>query len=119
MREMKKTMEAEKAAEAAFVLYHRDTTADISGKTTKKELDEEDLATTKSTIATKMEEMTKNMDMVDAAIGELEGLKPMCIDSGMSYEERVAKREEEIEHLKTALCILDESKVEAECQGKR
>lgn len=115
-REARKTTDAENEAQAAFVLYDRAAKGDISAKTTKKELDEEDLATTKATIESKMEEMQKNMDLVDQAVSELEALKPMCIDSGMSYEERVAKREEELEHLKTALCILDEAKVETECQ---
>jgi hypothetical protein len=32
-------------------------------------------------------------------------LKPTCVDTGMSYEERVARREDEIESLKKALCI--------------
>ena len=41
------------------------------------------------------------------AMQELEELKPACVDTGMSYEERVARREEEIEALKEALCILD------------
>jgi hypothetical protein len=115
-REDKQTFEAEKEAQAAFVRYDRSAKADIAAKTTKKELDQEDLTTTKATIESKMEEMKKNMDLVDQAVAELEALKPMCIDSGMSYETRVEKREEEIEHLKTALCILDEAKVEAECQ---
>merc|ERR1719498_935039 len=80
-REARKTMEAEKEAQAAFVLYERAAKADIASKTTKKELDMEDLTTTKATIATKMEEMQKNMDLVDQAVSELEDLKPMCIDS--------------------------------------
>jgi hypothetical protein len=37
------------------------------------------------------------------------------LDSGVSYEERVQKREEEIDALKTALCQLDPEGVEAEC----
>merc|ERR1719235_305596 len=115
-RTIRTTVQAEKDAAAAFVIYERGAKADIASKTTKKELDEEDLATTKTTIATKMKEMQENMDLVDAAASEIEQLKPMCIDSGMSYEERVKAREEEIEHLKTAMCILEENKVEAECQ---
>ena len=34
----------------------------------------------------------------------------------MSYAERVAKREAEIEALKSALCMIDPEKKEAECQ---
>ena len=40
------------------------------------------------------------------SIKELLELKPVCVDTGMSYEERVARREDEIESLKKALCIL-------------
>merc|ERR1719473_2636045 len=80
-RTIRKTTEAEADAHAAFVLYERATKADIASKTTKKELDEEDLETTKTTIATKMEEMQSNMDLVDEANKELEQLKPMCIDT--------------------------------------
>ena len=40
---------------------------------------------------------------------ELEKLKPVCVDSGMSWEERKARREQEIESLKEALRILEET----------
>jgi len=39
---------------------------------------------------------------VKVAIRELLELKPTCVDIGMSYEERVARREDEIESLKTS-----------------
>jgi len=40
------------------------------------------------------------------AIQELLDLLPQCVDTGMSYKERVARREDEIASLKKALCIL-------------
>lgn len=40
------------------------------------------------------------------SLKELLELKPACIDTGMSYEDRVAMREEEIAALKKAMCIL-------------
>jgi len=40
------------------------------------------------------------------SIKELMELKPVCVDTGMSYADRVAMREQEIESLKKALCIL-------------
>ena len=40
--------------------------------------------------------------MLDDTLKELEDLKPTCVDTGMSYEERVQKREEEIDALKKA-----------------
>jgi len=46
-------------------------------------------------------------DILKVAIRELLELKPTCVDTGMSYEERVARREDEIESLKKALCVLN------------
>jgi uncharacterized coiled-coil DUF342 family protein len=46
-------------------------------------------------------------EILNVAIQELLDLKPTCVDTGMSYEERVARREDEIESLKKALCVLE------------
>jgi len=43
---------------------------------------------------------------LDAALEYYEKLKPSCVDAGESYEERVARREAEIQSLKEALKIL-------------
>lgn len=77
-------------------------------------MNEEDLAKTQNSIAQKSDELQKNMDLVDSALKETEKLKPLCIDTGMTYAERVAKREEEIGALKKAICQLDGEHVETE-----
>jgi len=78
------------------------------------------LKTTRTSLKTKMEDLQTAQKLLDDALKELETLKPTCIDTGMSYKDRVAKREEEMAALKKALCILDANNVEAECQkGKR
>jgi len=46
-------------------------------------------------------------DTLDTAIAELLELQPACVNTGMSYKERVARREDEIESLKKALCIFE------------
>jgi len=115
-RTVKVTTKEEEEAHAVFIKFDRASKADISGKTTKFELDKEDLKSTKASIKMKMKEMKENMDLVDKALNELEALKPMCIDTGMSYKERVQKREEEMKALKKALCILDPEDVEKECK---
>merc|ERR1719263_818047 len=43
---------------------------------------------------------------LNAALAYYDKLKPSCVDSGVTYDERVAKREEEIESLREALKIL-------------
>merc|ERR1719375_1096378 len=44
---------------------------------------------------------------LDAGLQYYEKLKPQCIDSGISYEDRVARRKEEIASLQQALAILE------------
>jgi len=106
---------AEKFAHADFVEFDRASKTDISGKETKIKLDNEDLATTKTSIQQKMDDLKTATNLVDAALKVIESLKPTCIDTGMSYAERVAKREEEIAALKRALCILDPEGTEPSC----
>jgi len=118
-RTLRKTEEAEETAHRDFVDFDQAAQSSIAGKSTKKELDEQDLKTTKTSIKQKTDDMQTAVDLLDSALKELEELKPTCIDTGMSYSERVKKREEEMAALAKALCILDEDKVEKECQGKR
>jgi len=115
-RTVTNTQAQEDQEQAEFIKFDRTSKADIGGKETKTELDEQDLAATETSITEKMKDLQTNQDLVDKALEELEELKPMCIDTGMSYEERVEKREEEIEALKGALCQLDAEGVEPSCQ---
>jgi len=115
-RTIRTTEEAEATAHREFVEFKQTADASIAGKTTKKELDEDDLKTTKTSIKTKMSDLQTAMDLLDKALETLEELKPTCMDTGMSYKERVAKREEEMKALKKALCQLDEENVEPDCK---
>jgi len=117
-RTLRTTEASEESAHREFVAFSQASEASIAGKTTKKELDEDDLKTTKDIQAQKMDSLQTAANLLDAALEELEELKPTCIDTGMSYSERVKKREEEMEALGKALCILDEDKVEDECKRK-
>jgi len=105
-RTIKMTSDAEKKAQAEFVEFDRVSRTDISGKTTKKTLDEEDLRSTDDAIAEGMSKLQTEMDLLDTAVKRLVELKPMCTDFGMSYADRVAKREQEIDSLKRAICAL-------------
>jgi len=59
-----------------------------------------------SALHTAEEELKTTQDQLDKANAYYEKLKPSCVDSGISYEERVKKREEEIVSLQEALKIL-------------
>eukprot|EP00928_Gymnodinium_smaydae_P088176 TRINITY_DN722_c0_g1_i4.p1 TRINITY_DN722_c0_g1~~TRINITY_DN722_c0_g1_i4.p1 ORF type:complete len:681 (+),score=202.93 TRINITY_DN722_c0_g1_i4:48-2090(+) len=51
-------------------------------------------------------ELKASQEQLDKAQAYYEKLKPSCVDSGITYEERVKRREEEIDSLKEALKIL-------------
>ena len=74
--------------------------ADIEHKTAKKQ-DETQALTVKR------EDLEGTQKELDAALAYFDKLKPSCVDSGVSYEDRVARRKEEIESLQEALKILN------------
>jgi len=106
-RTIRETTAAEKKAQQEFVEFERTTKVSLAQKTTAKETLETELSNVKAAHNENMDDLIATQDLFDKAIQELEELKPACVDTGMSYEERVARREQEIESLKEALCILD------------
>merc|ERR1719161_487650 len=59
-----------------------------------------------SALHTAEAELKTSQEQLEKANTYYEKLKPSCVDSGISYEDRVKKREEEIESLQDALKIL-------------
>jgi hypothetical protein len=114
-RTIRKTEESEEKAHRDYVKFMQMTKMDEGSMSTKKELDQQDLKSTRTNIQKKFADLQNSQDLLDKALQEIEQLKPACIDSGMSYDERVKKREQEMEALKKAMCILDTDNVESEC----
>merc|ERR1719161_2476714 len=75
-------------------------TKDIAHKEGKKQNSEQMLQVAKGDLDGTQKEL-------DAALQYYDKLKPSCVDAGESYEDRVARRKEEIESLQEALKILD------------
>jgi len=75
-------------------------TKDIEHKTAKKQDQEQSLVS-------KNEDLEGTQKELDAALAYFDKLKPSCVDAGVSYEDRVARRKEEIESLQEALKILN------------
>jgi chromosome segregation ATPase len=115
-RTIKMTTQEEAEAQADFIQFERTSKSDIKGKETKIKLDKQDLKATKTSLKKNREDLKTETGLLDDCLKGIEELKPVCIDTGMSYTERVEKREEEIEALKKALCMLDGEQVEPECK---
>merc|ERR1719515_234076 len=79
---------------------HKTTTKDVEHKTTTKTNNEGALTSKKADLEGTQHEL-------DAALAYYDKLKPSCVDAGVSYDDRVARRKEEIESLQEALRILN------------
>jgi len=101
------TKSAEASAQKEYDEFMDDSSSDkakkatdIEHKTAKKQDESQALQTAQEDLAGTQEEL-------DAALQYFDKLKPSCVDAGVSYEDRVARRKEEIESLQQALEILD------------
>ena len=91
------TKSSEAAAQKEYDSFMTDSkvdkeakSTDIEHKTAKKQ-DESQALTVKG------EDLEGTQKELDAALAYFDKLKPSCVDSGVSYEDRVARRKEEIE----------------------
>lgn len=106
-RTVKVTTKAEKDAAADFLEFETNTKQSLGVKTNTKSAKEAELRETVDTINEDLESLKSEQALLDKALQELVELQPACFPKQMSYEERVAKREQEIAALKEALCTLD------------
>jgi len=58
-------------------------------------------------LTTQREDLEMTQKELDAALAYFDKLKPSCVDSDVSYDDRVSRRKEEIESLQEALRILN------------
>jgi chromosome segregation ATPase len=117
-RTLKTTEEEEYSASREFAAFSQETKASISSKTTEKANAEHDLQRTSGDLVQALGDLEGTQKTLDLSLEALEKLRPACVDTGMSYEERVERREAEIDALKNALCVLDEEDGEyAECSS--
>jgi len=105
-RTISETKKAEAAAEKEHLEFTTETQKSLAEKKVaenekKKLRDEADQNWGEAD-----ENMTSQTKILVASINELMELKATCVDTGMSYADRVAMREQEIASLKKALCIL-------------
>lgn len=104
-RTISETKKAENQAEADYLDFLTETEKSLAAKTVAVSEKTKQIDSTLQELEADGDALESQVEMLQNAIKELLDLKPVCVDTGMSYEERVSRREDEIEALKKALCI--------------
>lgn len=106
VRTISETEQAEVSAQDEYRNFMTETGKSLA----EKKMANEQKLKQKDDAIQKLEQAGEDLDaqvkILQLAVQELIELKKVCIDTGMSYEERVSRREDEIEALKKALCVL-------------
>merc|ERR1719219_575520 len=101
------TSAAEASAQKTYDTFMTDSKVDKAQKTTDVEHKTAKKQDETQALTVKGEDLEGTQKELDAALAYFDKLKPSCVDAGVSYEDRVARREEEIKSLQEALRILN------------
>jgi len=101
------TQKAEEKAEQDHLEFMTQSGMSLSTKEEAEKAKKEQLDNTESQQSTAEDNLHSQTKILQGSIQELLELKPVCIDTGMSYADRVARREDEIASLNKAMCILE------------
>merc|ERR550525_305852 len=108
--DFERTISETEAAEAEAEQEHLEFMTETGKSLAQKKVAESERTDQKNEATDKLGTADSNLSdettILEQSIQELLDLKPVCVDTGMSYNERVARREDEIAALKKADCIL-------------
>merc|ERR1712099_205644 len=101
------TSAAEATAQKNYDTFMTDSKVDVAAKSTDIEHKTAKKQDQNQALTTKRSDLEGTQKELDAALAYFDKLKPSCVDAGVSYDARVARRKEEIESLQEALRILN------------
>jgi hypothetical protein len=104
--EMAETSEKESYTE--YASFNKEAKASLSAKTTGLENAKDDLKIASGDLVATLNKLKDNQKLLDMSLQTLETLRPACVDTGMSWEEKVKRRDAEIQALKDALAVFED-----------
>jgi len=104
-RTISETNKAEDEAQKAHQKFKTESSMSLAEKETASKQKTKLKDEADDSLSDSAEQLKSQVAVVQTSIKELMELKKVCVDTGMSYADRVAKREQEISSLKKALCI--------------
>jgi len=100
------TKAAEETSQDEFDKFMQESRMDKADKSATVTHKTQANSDSKTTLQTTQSDLEGTQSELTAALRTFDKLKPSCVDAGVSYEDRVKQREDEIESLKEALKIL-------------
>jgi len=117
-RTISEISETESSASAEFTKFDRETKASVAAKETQQARSEADIKELAGNLGEAYFSLEQNQNLLDQSMKILEDLRPQCVDTTMSTDERNSRREAEVAALKKAVCVLDkEDDAIGECNG--
>lgn len=105
-RTIQETERAEEQAQQDHLEFMTESGKSLAQKTEAEAAKKEQLDDTEEKFGEAEANLHSQTETLKTALKELLELKPVCVDTGMSYADRVARREDEIAALNKANCIL-------------
>jgi len=105
-RTISETQQAEVQAQQDHLVFMTETGKSLAEKETAQTEKTRQKGTAEDQLIADGESLRSEVSIMESAITELLQLKEAC-QTGMTYEERTARRDEEIAALKQAVCILE------------
>lgn len=110
-------LEAETSSDEAqesdeYKKYMFESEKDQALKNNEKSHKEETKTNKESELHSTQQELKLTQEALNKAVTYYEKLKPTCVDSGITYEERVKRREAEMQSLQEALSILSGTSID-------
>jgi len=106
-RTITETEKAEREAEQAHLEFMTETGKSLAEKEVAEEEKTKQKDDAEEKLSNDRDSLKSETDTLKTSVEELIQLHGACVDTGMSIEERIAAREDEIEALKKALCVLE------------
>lgn len=101
------TNAGEQSAQKEYATFMEESKVDKAAKSTEMEHKVAKKQDETQTLNTKKSDLEGAQKELNAALTYFEKLKPSCVDAGSSYEDRVARRKEEIQSLQEAMQVLN------------
>merc|ERR1719394_723760 len=101
------TSSAEATSQKTYDEQMTDSKVDKAQKTTDSEHKAAKKQDQEQALTVKSSDFEGTQKELDAALAYYDKLKPSCVDAGVSYDDRVGRRKEEIASLQEALKILN------------